>query len=148
MHSSFSIIRMLKLYNKIYPLHRTSTKISYCVYNAEIEEYQMKGKYHVSTLRFYMLSVSLVKTRTNLIFSLIKTLKGLFQEMLYTKFDKNLQCEIGEVINFKSVQEIDRQTARRTTLKNTIVKFQALLLYLKYLKFTFLYFADTNCHEN
>lgn len=79
MHSSFSIIRMLKLYNKIYPLHRTSTKISYCVYNAEIEEYQMKGKYHVSTLRFYMLSVSLVKTRTNLIFSLIKTLKGLFK---------------------------------------------------------------------
>lgn len=148
MHSSFSIIRMLKLYNKIYPLHRTSTKISYCVYNAEIEEYQMKGKYHVSTLRFYMLSVSLVKTRTSLIFSLIKTLKGLFQEMLYTKFDKNLQCEIGEVINFKSVQKINRQTARRTTLKNTIVKFQALLLYLKYLKFTFLYFADTNCHEN
>lgn len=103
MHSSFSIIRMLKLYNKIYPLHRTSTKISYCVYNAEIEEYQKKGKYHVSTLRFYMLSISLVKTRTNLIFSPIKTLKGLFQEMLYTKFDKNLQCEIGEVMNFKSV---------------------------------------------
>lgn len=63
----------------------------------------MKGKYHVSALQFYMLTVSLVKTTTNLIFSLIKTLKGLFQEMLYTKFDKNLQCGIGEVVNFNSV---------------------------------------------